>query len=124
MAKGTVFSLSNLRLLDFGKIGVAFDHEIERVVKDCLDRPSDDHARTVTIKFSFEPTLDPSAGMVDCETVAVECEVSSAVPKRRTKVYEMRPHKNGQLSFNPDLPDEPEEETLYHEAERKEDSNE
>lgn len=122
MAKGTQFTLENLRLLDFGKIGAAFQVELERVVKDCMDRPGDDHAREVTIKFRIAPTEE--GGITNCDTVSVECEISSAVPKRRTKVYEMRPNINGQLTFNPDLSAEPDGQTMFDEHERKEDSNE
>ena len=119
MARGTAFTLDNLRLLDFGKIGLAFAREVEHVVKDCLDRPGDDHARTVTLRFSFTPDGTPGVG--DCETVRVEAEVSSAVPKRRSKVYEMTPRKSGDLVFNPDLPGEPDAETLFDSDERRED---
>ena len=49
MATGTAFTLANLRLLDFGKIGVAFDHEMKRIVDDCIERPGEDKARDVTI---------------------------------------------------------------------------
>jgi hypothetical protein len=119
MAKGMEFSLENLKLLDFGKIGVAFSAEVQRVVKDCLDRPGDENARAVSIKFNFKPAAEP--GSNDCEQVNVECEITSSVPKRRTKVYQMQPHHNGKLSFNPDLPDEPDQDTLYHGEERKED---
>lgn len=122
MAKATEFSLRNLRLLDFGKIEVAFKKEVERVVHDCIDRPGDDHARCVVLKFNFAPKIDESmGGGNDCDLVAVECEIQSTVPKRRTKIYDMRPHATGQLSFNPDLPDEPDGETLYDEDERKDD---
>jgi hypothetical protein len=35
------FTLENLRLLDFGKIGEAFNHELKFATKDCMDRPMD-----------------------------------------------------------------------------------
>ena len=119
MAKGTAFKLENLRLLDFGKIGAAFNAETERVVKDCTDRPADEASRTVSIKFSFTPALDKTGTCVDCDKVKVECEIQSTVPKRRTRIYEMTPHQDGQLSFNPDLPEEPEDQTLYHADEKR-----
>jgi hypothetical protein len=119
MAKGTAFTLENLKLLDFGRITAAFQQETKRVVADCMDRPGDEHARTVVLKFNFVPRADD--GSLDCDTVAVDCEIFSAVPKRRTKVYEMRPKQSGDLAFNPDLPLEPDGETLYDKQEKDED---
>lgn len=124
MASQTPFTLENLRKLDFGKIGVAFDVEREHVVKDCMDRPGDSHARVILMKFLFAPIADAAMGAPDCERVRFECEISSNLPKRRTRVYEMSPTVNGGLMFNPDLPLEPDEDTIFHEQERKEDEGE
>lgn len=107
------FTLENLRLLDFGKIGAAFNAELERVVKDCMDRPRDDNARKVSITFNLTPEADPTAIEADCEAVTVECEITSAVPKRRTKIYRMSPRQDGTLAFHPDIPEEPDGSTLY-----------
>lgn len=123
MAKGTKFTLDNLRLLDFGRIGVAFNTELERVVHDCMDRPAEDKARSVIIRFNFAP-LNSSPGASDCDQVKVECEIASSIPKRRTKVYSMIPHVDGQLEFNPDLSDQPEGETIFDKQEKEDDSDE
>lgn len=103
------FTLESIRDLDFGKIQTAFNAELERTTKDCLDRPSDDRPRKVSIVFSLSPEL-PTDG--DCDSVSVECEIHSSVPKRRTKVYTMVPNVLGKLFFNPDLPDDPEQDSL------------
>lgn len=121
MARNTQFSLENLRQLDFGKIGLAFQAEVERVVKDCLDRPGDEHARSVILRFNFAPVSAVQMGAVDCDTIKVEGEITSAVPKRRTRIYEMTPTRGGQLKFNPDLPGEPSEATIFEDQEIEED---
>lgn len=107
------FTLENLKLLDFGKIGAAFDAERQHVVKDCIDRPTDERPRSVSISFKFKPMVDPSANVTDCDSVAVECEITSSLPKRRTKVYTMTPRHDGTLTFHPDLPDEPDGDTMF-----------
>lgn len=123
MARHTQLTLENLKLLDFGKIGVAFNAELEHVVKDCMDRPGDLKPREVCIRFKMIPrSNDPSNR--DCDHVAIQSEITSKVPSRRTKVYEMIPNVKGHLLFNPDLPDEPDGTTLFEDQERKEDVNE
>ena len=107
-----VFNLENLVQLDFGKVGLAFNSEVERVVQDCQDRPGDEGQRKVSVTFNFKPKLEPS-GPLECDRVAVECEVTSSIPKRRTRIYDMMPRRDNKLLFNPDLPLEPEESTLY-----------
>lgn len=118
MAVNTVFDLDHIRQLDFGRIGAAFNLELERVVKDCMDRPADNRARSVTIGFKLRPSSN-SLEVIDCDNVLVECEITGAVPKRRTKVYTMQPKRDGKLTFNPDLPEEPEQPTLYDAQERR-----
>lgn len=117
MAINTVFDLDHIRQLDFGRIGAAFNVELERCVRDCMDRPADNRARSVAISFKLRPQSN-STEVVDCDNVLVECEITGAVPKRRTKLYTMTPNRQGKLTFNPDLPDEPEQPTLYDDQER------
>lgn len=119
MARKETLTLENLKLLDFGKIGAAFNAELEHVVKDCCDRPTDNRPRTVTIQFKLAPEVDVKAGLIQADDILVGCEIASGVPKRRTQVYKMKPQANGALVFHPDLPDEPDNSTLYdEEAER------
>lgn len=108
-------TLENLKSLDFGKIQAAFEAEREHVVKDCMDRPQDDKAREVSIRFIFKPVVDGTSRTIDCDSIDVGCEISSKVPKRRTQIYSMKPKQDGSLSFHPDLPMDPEGSTLYDE---------
>ncbi len=109
----TALNLENLKQLDLGKISVAFDVELQRVVKDCMDRPGDKKCRKVAIIFLLSPT-DESTGTGDANDVLhVGCEITSAVPKRRTRVYAMRPRVNGALTFHPDSPSDPSANMLY-----------
>jgi hypothetical protein len=112
--------LENLKLLDFGKVGAAFDHELRHVVLDCMDRSMDKRPRKVSITFTIKPVV-PVDSPADCSEVEVECEVTSTVPKRRTQIYKMRPTAKGELAFHPDLPAEPDEGTLYDDDAKKQD---
>lgn len=110
----TQFTLENLKQLDFGMIGAAFNAELSRVVKDCAERPMDDGPRKINIGFNLVPVPEhnTNTGAVDLNEVRVECEITSAVPKHRTKIYTMKPTHDNKLTFHPDLPDEPGESTL------------
>jgi hypothetical protein len=121
MARNEQFSLDTIHLLDLGKINEAFKAEIMHVVKDCIDRPLDDKERTVSIVFRVTPNVDTKAGERDCDRVAVACDIKSTIPTRKTRIYDMKVHQNGMLSFHPDLPEEPEGGTLYDDQNKKKD---
>jgi len=120
MATQTPLTLQNLRLLDFGILEEAFKAELARCVNDCEDRPGEEKARVVSIDFKLTP-LSANPSKKDCDNVALEVEISSSQPKRRSKVYTTTPRLNGTLVFNPDVPDDPDQPTLYDSQERKDD---
>ena len=85
MSREVQLTLENLKDLDFGKIGVAFNAELAHVTKDCLDRPGDTKARKVAITFILAPTADTIGNGSPADVVQVGCEISSSVPKRRSR---------------------------------------
>lgn len=115
-------TLDSLRVLDFGIVPEHFKQSLERAAKDCIDRPVVKTARKVTVEFFLTPVPDQSGR--DCDEVHVECEISSAIPKYRTRPYQMTPTRRGELMFNPDVPEDPDQQTLYDDQERKEDGHE
>jgi hypothetical protein len=121
MARNEEFSLEKLKLLDFGKINEAFKSELAYVVKDCVERPLDDKDRTVTIQFRVAPNVDTKAGESDCARVTVACDIKSAIPTRKTRVYDMKVHNAGRLSFHPDGPDDADGDTLYDKENKSQD---
>lgn len=104
-----VLKLSTLTGLDLGKVDAAFQIELHKVVKDCMDRPGDESKRSVTLTLEIAPEM-ASAGV--CETVAAEFQVTSKMPSRKSRVYSMRPHVNGSLLFNPESADDANQGTL------------
>ena len=113
MSREVQLTLENLKDLDFGKIGVAFNAELAHVTKDCLDRPGDTKARKVAITFILAPTADTIGNGSPADVVQVGCEISSSVPKRRTRIYQMSPRVNGMLTFHPESPGDPKADMLY-----------
>lgn len=112
-----VLTLSTLPKLDFGKIDAAFRAEMDRAVEDCKDRPLESKARKVSINFLLAPKIDKAAGLEgnNADEVELQCEVTSTVPKRKTRVYTMRTQQNNGLLFQPDSPDEPDQPGMFKE---------
>jgi hypothetical protein len=119
MAKQVKLTLGNLKDLDLGRIEAQFQADLQHVVQDCKDRPLDGRARTVAVMFKIVPDVSASDGTnAECDAVKIGAEISSSVPRRRTKVYTMSCKHDGSLAFYPDLPDEPEGSTLLDDMDR------
>lgn len=114
------FTLDNLRELDFGVLTAAFGADLAYAVKDCMDRPGEEKPRTIGITFKLIPVSNNPAHH-ECDNIALEVEIKSTVPARRTRPFMMDPIKNGDLMFNPDSPDDPDRRTLYDAQEREDD---
>lgn len=99
-----VISLSTLKDIDLGKIDVAVQHHLRRVVDDCMDRAANDTARTVTLKFIITPQTDDYG---NCEACNLEFDIGSNIPNHRSRPINCGVRKSrdgGQLLFNPLLP--------------------
>lgn len=104
--------LETLGELDGGKGALAFQHHMKRAAEDCLDRPADSKARTVTLKVELTPVMEDDG---DCREVKAKITASSSIPVHKTKVYSLALRKNGILAFNPDAPDNINQGTLIDE---------
>jgi hypothetical protein len=103
--------LSNLDALDLGTVAALFQANLKQIVSDLNDRPFDETARTLTLKFAFKPVID-SAGR-DLEEVGTQVQVFNNLPKAKTKVYRMIPKADGTLVFSADFADEPNQEPMF-----------
>jgi hypothetical protein len=113
------FTLGNMPLLENGIVTASFDAELRRLVKDCDERPLDDKPRVLQMTVKLTPNPDVHGQHPVCDTVDVEVEITGKVPTMRTKSYAMKLKQDGTLAFHPDLPDDPDNETIMDEAERR-----
>lgn len=112
MARKNLKTLVDVAELDRGGVGLAFAHELARVVADCDDRPAVDVARTVTLKASLKPVPSDQGTL---HTVKVEFEVSSKLPVRRSCELDMIHGSEGTLWHNPLSPDDAKQATIDEE---------
>lgn len=94
--------LSTIKELQMGKVSAAFDHELQHVVKDCMDRPDDKTARKVQLTIDVVP--DTSDGV--CDMVQASFTVKSSVPARKSRVYQLSAHASGAVLVNPESPED------------------
>jgi hypothetical protein len=115
----TLLTLANLDQVDFGKPSEAVRQALERVVRDCLDRPGDKATRKVELTMLITPRMAQDGDCVDCD---VSFEVAAKTPKWKTAARPYMTTRQGQLVFNPDSPDNPAQTTRFGEdAEESED---
>lgn len=101
------FRLDTLATIDEGRIKVAFDMALQRLIDDCKDRPELKDARKLTLTVVVEPR--PEQGSLD--SVDVSFEIKDAIPKRGTRAYNMAVGRAG-LLWNELSPDEVRQKTL------------
>lgn len=105
------FSLQALQDIDMGKVMEAFNLHIARASRDCMDRPGDGKARSVTLQLAFVPVLQPDGS---CDEVKTQIHISSKVPTHRTKVYSLGLRRNGSLVYNPESLDAIDQTTMFN----------
>lgn len=106
------FSLANLDALDGGKAALAFAMHVKRAALDCMDRPGDGTARSVTLKITMVPRMESDG---DCNEVFSQLKVTSSLPPHQTKMLSLAMKRNGSLLFNPDSLDDVNQTTLLPE---------
>jgi hypothetical protein len=105
-------NLASLQDLDDGRVAVAFAHELKRAVQDCIDRPADKKPRTVTLELAIKPIVSPDSAIVEMEGADGEFTIKSKVPTRKSKTYNFRSNKHGQLAFSSESPDNADQTTF------------
>lgn len=105
------FGLDSLADIDNGLLTEAFKQLRKYVVDDCVDRPGESKARTIDIRFEFIPKCD-SVRVVDCDGVHVGVNMKAKLPDLKSKFYEMKPTRGGNLRFNVDNPEDADNPTL------------
>ncbi|GMV26949.1 MAG: hypothetical protein AMXMBFR58_29800 [Phycisphaerae bacterium] len=110
------FSFQTLEELDSGKINTAINREIRKIVEDLNDRPGDKASRRLSVEVTFKPATSED-GL--CETCDVSFKVTSKLPPRTTREYNMQVHPKGRVSFNPASLDDTRQRSLDQANERQ-----
>lgn len=103
-------SLQTLSEIDGARVQLAFDAALKRITADCDDRPALKAPRTVTLQIAVIPIADHTGIADDCK---VQCQITDAIPKRKSKVWDMALRKGGKLLFRPDSLDEVDQTTMF-----------
>lgn len=101
-----------------GACAIAVDHEIQRVVKDMLDRPTLDKPRKVQLTLEFRPNaLHENA--TDLEDVRVGFKVKASIPDYGPVQVQMTPKQDGSLVFHPSVNEDPNQSHIMDEVDRR-----
>ena len=112
------FQMASLATMDDGRLSAAVEQELQRAVKDCLDRPNEKKPRKVTLVVEVCPGFVDETG--DCEEAVLSFALRNSLPARRTRSYSMLAKKNGRLLWNDMSPDNVRQRTLDESSEQKE----
>jgi len=110
-------TLGNLKDLDFGKASTTFEVALQRAVKDCLDRPGDDRARTVVLEMKITPVKEILGNTLSCEGAKGVFRIKCTLPNWETQVVDFGVRSNGKLVFNEDSPRDHRQQTFLGEEE-------
>lgn len=89
--------LKSLAALDDGRVREAFEQALRRCILDCKDRPAVLDPRSVALVATMVPIISDDGQQL--ESCNVQFEIHDKIPKRKTKVYNMR-EKGSNLLFN------------------------
>ena len=95
-------TLDALKDFDLGKVDVAFQQALRAAAQDCIDRPGETKARSVTLAFAMAPIVEVEG---HCDSVKAEFQIQTTLPKKVSKRYEFFVDKRGNLSFSEHAPD-------------------
>lgn len=96
MQKMVPLTLNSLEGLDRSKAMIAFNSMLQEISKDCLDRPGDKHARSLTMKAVLKPVVNEDGG---CDGVKVSFEFVTKVPKKKTRDYDLLVNNDGKIFY-------------------------
>lgn len=90
-------TLAELANLDAGRVHVAFEQAVSRIVRDCLDRPGDKTPRKVLLQLQVVPVVGEEG---QCEECLAEFQIKDSVPTRKSKTYSLATNRKGDLIFS------------------------
>ena len=119
MANLGIFRLSadTLSRLDHGRAAAALNTAIKKAVTDCLERPGDDRARTVTMQLSVKPVSDVIQNEITCEGATGNYKVKVTLPDWESNKLDFGVKQNGDLVFSENSPANHLQTTIFDEEE-------
>ena len=119
MANLGIFRLSadTLSKLDHGRAAAALNTAIQKAVRDCLERPGDDRARTVTLQMTVKPISEVIQNEISCEGATGQYKVKVAVPDWESQKLGFGVKQNGDLVFSENSPANHLQTTIFDEEE-------
>jgi hypothetical protein len=114
-----ILTLDNIGNVDQGALRIAVNKALKLVTQDLADRPTLDKARTVLLKLDLKPVVDVNSSSPQLEHADVSWQVMTKAPAIGSSGVVMKPQQDGQLYFHSDLPQDPDDETIMDEAERR-----
>jgi hypothetical protein len=104
------FDVKNWHELDNGRLAIAVEKAIRRIVADCRDRPGLDNARKMTLTLTFKPFADDLGDVV---SINLDFDVKTAVPSTGREGLSLGVQKDGQLTFSTHSPDNVAQTTVF-----------
>src|SRR4051812_13984133 len=117
MPKQTL-TLDTVGDVDQGALRIAANKALKLLTQDLHDRPTLNKKRTILLKVDMEPVVDNNSSSPQLESVDFSWQVMTKTPAIGSSGVVMKPQHDGQLFFPPDLPEDPDDETIMDEAER------
>lgn len=102
-------SLDALKHLDHGRLVVAWNDEIRKVICDLRDRPALKKPRKIVLQMTIWP-----GELVDRDLDDAVCgfSIRAVLPQRDTADYRMRVTQDNGLRFQSEAPEDPNQSTI------------
>lgn len=116
-----ILTLDSIGDVDSGALRIAVNKALKLITQDLGDRPTLDKARTIILKIDLKPVVDVNSSSPQLEHADVSWQVLTKAPAIGSSGVVMKPQQDGQLYFHSDLPQDPDDETIMDEADRRRD---
>ena len=112
----------SLAKLDRGTLAIAIEQALQTTARDCLDRPTDDRARTVVVTISLKPKAeyDEASRAMQITGAEGQYKVKCNVPDRESKPLDFGLKDDGTIIFNENVPENHRQPSIFVETKDEE----
>lgn len=118
MTKQTL-TLDTIGDVDMGALRIAVNKALKLMTQDLHDRCVLEKSRTIILRVDLKPVVDVNSSSPQLDSVDVAWQVITKSPAIGSAGVVMKPQQDGLLYFHSDLPQDPDDETIMDEAERR-----